>query len=114
MKSYLWVASLALVAFVILVASARADDERGTLVRFKGGIGVHPVSNVTVTAGTSTVTANIVRGVNPAGQTLGDRQSGRQGEDQRGHQGRRKGTCFGWRQRCRTGVGTECVCHADL
>ena len=36
MKSYLWVASLALVAFVILVASARADDERGTLVRFKG------------------------------------------------------------------------------
>ena len=46
MKSYLWVASLALVAFVILVASARADDERGTLVRFKGGIGVNPVSNV--------------------------------------------------------------------
>ena len=36
MKSYLWVASLALVAFVILVASARADDERDTLVRFKG------------------------------------------------------------------------------
>ena len=46
MKSYLWVASFALVAFVIFVASAIADDERGTLVRFKGGIGVHPVSNV--------------------------------------------------------------------
>ena len=68
MKSYLWVAGFVLVAFVILVASARADDERGTLVRFKGGIGVHPVSNVTVTAGTTTVSANTVRGVNPAGQ----------------------------------------------
>ena len=50
MKSYLWVASLALVAFVILVASARADDERGTLVRFKGGIGVIPVSSGVGTA----------------------------------------------------------------
>ncbi len=70
MKSYLWVASLALVAFVILVASARADDERGTLVRFKGGIGVHPVSNVTV-AGTPpvvTVAANIVRGATLLGR----------------------------------------------
>jgi len=65
MKSYLRVASFALVAFVIFAGSAIADD---TLVRFKGGIGVHPVSNVTVTAGTATVTANIVRGVNPAGQ----------------------------------------------
>jgi hypothetical protein len=72
MKSYLWVASLALVAFVILVASARADDERGTLVRFKGGIGVHPVSNVSGTQNANgsfpDVTRNVVKGVNPAGQ----------------------------------------------
>ena len=45
MKSYLWVASFALVAFVIFAASAIADDERDTLVRFKGGIGVIPVSS---------------------------------------------------------------------
>jgi hypothetical protein len=67
MKSNLWVAGFVLVAFVIFAGSAIADD---TLVRFKGGIGVHPVSNVTV-AGTPpvvTVAANIVRSVNPAGQ----------------------------------------------
>ena len=71
MKSNLWVAGFVLVAFVILVGSARADDERGTLVRFKGGIGVHPVSNVAVVTSPSlvvTVTQNTVRGVNPAGQ----------------------------------------------
>ena len=42
-----------------------ADD---TLVKFKGGIGVHPVSNVTVAGTAVTVNQNIVRGVNPAGQ----------------------------------------------
>src|SRR5437879_2858397 len=70
MKRYLWVASFALVAFGIFAASAIADDERGTLVRFKGGIGVHPVSNVTVAGSPPVVTVavNIVRGVNPAGQ----------------------------------------------
>jgi hypothetical protein len=59
-------------AFVILVgglfgSSLFADD---TLVRFKGGIGVIPISNVTVdaTTGAITVNRNIVRGVNPAGQ----------------------------------------------
>jgi len=71
MKRNLRVAGFALVAFGIFAASAIADEERGTLVRFEGGIGVHPVSNVTVAAGTPpvvTVNANIVRGVNPAGQ----------------------------------------------
>jgi hypothetical protein len=42
-----------------------ADD---TLVKFKGGIGVHPVSNVTVVGTAVTVNQNTVRGVNPAGQ----------------------------------------------
>ncbi len=48
---------------------AMADD---TLVQFKGGIGVHPVSNVAGTANADgsfpNVTRNVVRGVNPAGQ----------------------------------------------
>ena len=80
MKSYLWVASLALVAFVILVASARADDERGTLVRFKGGIGVIPVSSGVGTATTATtVNRNIVRDDPTARSALGDQRPGRQG-----------------------------------
>ena len=67
MKSYLWVAGFVLVAFVILVASAIADDERGTLVRFKGGIGVHPgLERRRARAATAaTVNRNIVRGVQP-------------------------------------------------
>ena len=56
---------------VIFPLSAAADDD--TLARFKGGIGVHPVSNVSGTANAAgtifpEVTRNIVRGVNPAGQ----------------------------------------------
>ena len=61
-----------LLAFVLTIfiggvfASAlQADD---TLARFKGGIGVHPVSNVAVTTTATNVTPNTVRGINPAGQ----------------------------------------------
>jgi ribosomal protein L27 len=60
-----------LLAFVLTIfiggvfASAlQADD---SLARFKGGIGVHPVSNVTVGT-TTTVNPNTVRGISPAGQ----------------------------------------------
>jgi len=59
--------ALALVALIPLPIVA--DD---ALVRFEGGIGVHPVSNIagTVNADGSfpNVTRNVVRGVNPAGQ----------------------------------------------
>lgn len=47
------------------------DKHDDSLVRFKGGIGVDPVSNVVVSATippVTTVTPNIVRGVSPAGQ----------------------------------------------
>jgi hypothetical protein len=58
---------LALAAFTPL--SVWADD---SLVRFEGGVGVHPVSNVSGIANADgsfpNVTRNIVRGVNPAGQ----------------------------------------------
>jgi len=57
---------------IVTPLSAAADD---SLVKFKGGIGVIPVSNVAgdpVLIGTVTtfpnVTRNVVRGVNPAGQ----------------------------------------------
>ena len=52
----------------LLASALQADD---TLARFKGGIGVHPVSNATgVADGVNfpTVTKNVVRGINPAGQ----------------------------------------------
>jgi hypothetical protein len=38
------------------------------LIKFDGGIGVIPVSNVTNVGGVVTVSPNIVRGVNPPGQ----------------------------------------------
>jgi hypothetical protein len=63
--------SLAFALFlgIVFPLSAAADD---TLARFKGGIGVHPVSNVAGTVNADgtfpNVTRNIVRGVNPAGQ----------------------------------------------
>jgi hypothetical protein len=50
-----------------IVAPIRADHD--SLVKFDGGIGVIPVSNVTVNAaGAVTVSRNIVRDVNPPGQ----------------------------------------------
>lgn len=54
-------------ALAAVMPAALADDQ-GALVKFKGGIGVIPVSNVTVSGGTTTVSANIVRGVSPPGQ----------------------------------------------
>jgi hypothetical protein len=52
----------------VFASALQADD---TLARFKGGIGVHPVSNATGVAdglNFPTVTKNVVRGINPAGQ----------------------------------------------
>lgn len=57
-----------LVALVAVIPAAPADDQDAPLVKFKGGIGVDPVSNVTVTGGVTTVSANVVRGVSPPGQ----------------------------------------------
>ena len=61
--------AFAFVGFIVsLSASSVLADE--PLVTFSGGIGVIPVSNVTVdaTTGAVTVSRNIVRGVNPPGQ----------------------------------------------
>jgi hypothetical protein len=57
-----------LVAFVSL--SAFGGKRENNLVRFFGGIGVDPVSNVVVSAApaVTTVTPNAVRGVSPPGQ----------------------------------------------
>jgi hypothetical protein len=61
-----------LLACTIAIPIAASDDD--SLVRFDGGIGVHPVSNVSGTPTNAAgsifpeVTRNIVRGVNPAGQ----------------------------------------------
>ena len=58
---------LACVLCVGLSSSLLAKDDNS--LRFDGGIGVLPVSNVTVNAdGSVTVSRNIVRGVNPPGQ----------------------------------------------
>ncbi len=59
--------ALAFVVFLGMGISLSASDSESFL-EFRGGIGVDPVSNVTVTAGVTTVNANVVRGVTPAGQ----------------------------------------------
>ncbi|HEY2986713.1 MAG TPA: hypothetical protein VGL11_03240 [Candidatus Binatia bacterium] len=60
--------ALAILALFVLPVVA-ADDESDTLVRFKGGIGVIPVTSGQGTGATATtVNRNIVRGVQPAGQ----------------------------------------------
>ena len=69
MKKNLFVSSIALVALVFFAAAAIADDDKDTLVRFKGGIGVIPVSSGVGTATTATtVNRNIVRNIQPPGQ----------------------------------------------
>jgi hypothetical protein len=63
MSIFVWIWLVGVFAPSVLAA----DDD--ILVRFKGGIGVIPVSNVVVNAdGTITVNRNIVREVQPAGQ----------------------------------------------
>ena len=60
-------AALVCLISVILASPLAAADH--SLVRFDGGIGVIPVSNVTVNAdGSIAVSRNVVRGVNPPGQ----------------------------------------------
>ena len=60
------IAPVVLTALAVLASSAVADN---TLARFKGGIGVIPVSTGVGTAPTATtVNRNIVRGVQPPGQ----------------------------------------------
>ena len=76
MKKNLFVSIVAILIGGFFASSVIADDNRhnrhdNTLVKFKGGIGVIPISNVVVDATTGAVTSvnrNIVRGVNSPGQ----------------------------------------------
>ena len=69
MKKNYFVSILVLVAFGFFAALATADDDRDLLIRFKGGIGVNPVSSGAGTAATATtVIRNIVRNIQPPGQ----------------------------------------------
>jgi hypothetical protein len=58
--------ALACLVCVLLVSPLVAKDD--SFLKFDGGIGVIPVSNVAVANGVTTVSRNIVRGVNPPGQ----------------------------------------------
>ena len=76
MKRSLFVSILIVLIGGFFASSVIADDSRrdrhdDTLVKFKGGIGVIPISNVVADATTGAVTSvnrNIVRGVNSPGQ----------------------------------------------
>ncbi len=62
--------ALVLLTGAVSSIAADATQRDSALVRFKGGIGVIPVSNVVVdaTTGAVTVNRNVVRGVNSPGQ----------------------------------------------
>jgi hypothetical protein len=66
MKSTSGFALFLLLSLAPLTGAGYNDDN--TLVRFKGGIGVDPISNVTVSGTTTTASPNTVRGISPPGQ----------------------------------------------
>jgi hypothetical protein len=70
MKKNYFVPTFVFLIVVFFASAVFADDD--TLVKFKGGIGVHAVSNVAGAANPDgtfpNVTRNVVHGVNPAGQ----------------------------------------------
>ena len=72
MKKSLFALVFAILVGGLLGSSLFADDNRDTLVRFRGGIGAIAVSNVSGTQNANgsfpDVTRNVVRNVNPAGQ----------------------------------------------
>ena len=71
MKRNLFISIVAILIGVFFVSSVVADDRRqhDILAKFKGGIGVIPVSSGVGTDATAeVVNRNIVRGVQPAGQ----------------------------------------------
>ena len=72
MKKSLLVSIVAILIGGFFVSSVVADDKRqhDTLVKFKGGIGAIPISNVALdaTTGAVIITRNMVRGVNSPGQ----------------------------------------------
>src|SRR4030095_9292023 len=71
MKRNLFISIVAILIGGFFVSSVVADDKRqhDTLVKFKGGIGAIPISNVAPDAtGAVIITRNMVRGVNSPGQ----------------------------------------------
>ena len=68
MKDSLRLTLIITIALAAAISAApRAEAQAAPLVRFVGGIGVNPVSNITGSGGTTAVVANVVRGVSPGG-----------------------------------------------
>ena len=53
---------------IVTLSAFGTSGPSNTLVRFNGGIGVDPISNVIVSGSTVTAHPNVVRGINPPGQ----------------------------------------------
>ena len=66
MKTKLGFGLFLLIAALVTLTTGAYDGS--ALLRFQGGIGVDPISNVTVTNGTTTASPNTVRGISPPGQ----------------------------------------------
>src|SRR2546428_11943697 len=73
MKRAFALATLVVLLLPVTLLAKDSRDSGNSLVRFEGGIGVIPVSNVVVAAnGGGTVTRNTVGGVNFPGQIWGN------------------------------------------
>src|SRR5437879_12494591 len=81
MKKAIVLATLVVVLLPVALVAKDSKDSGNSLVRFEGGIGVHPVSNVSGEAkadGSSpTVTTNVVRCANTRTTPLSDVSSQR-------------------------------------
>jgi hypothetical protein len=66
MKKQMFGLGLLLATLLPLLAIGGERDHK--LVKFRGGIGVDPISNVVVNGTTTTASPNVVRGVSPPGQ----------------------------------------------
>jgi hypothetical protein len=60
--------SVGLVLVAAVALSAFGGGKRNNVLNFSDAIGVIPVSNVVVNGTTTTVSANVVRGIQPSGQ----------------------------------------------
>jgi hypothetical protein len=67
MKKQMFSLGLLLAALVPLLALG-GNERDHKLVRFRGAIGVDPISNVVVNGTTTTASPNVVRGISPPGQ----------------------------------------------
>ena len=96
------------------LTGAGYNDRDNTLVRFKGGIGVDPISNVTVSGRNYHSFAKYCARRSSSGPNLEDRRSHSYGEGRGANSSVWTGLAAGRWQRHRNERGAECLCYSLL